>query len=100
MSTTSPKLITVIGATGAQGGSLIEALLEDRSYTVRGMTRNPDSQTAIKLKEKGDHQLFSVYFIKELIYIRVKSCFLNNHHRRSYQSNKKFSVLNEYLINI
>ena len=53
------KLILVIGATGAQGIAVIDALLgpaEDGSpspYAIRALTRNPDSRRAIELTEKG-----------------------------------------------
>lgn len=53
------KLILVIGATGAQGLAVIDALLEpgvDGShspYTIRALTRNPDSKRAQQLQAKG-----------------------------------------------
>jgi uncharacterized protein YbjT (DUF2867 family) len=55
----STKKILVIGATGGQGVHVIDALLapgKDGSpspYSVRALTRNPDSDRAKKLKEKG-----------------------------------------------
>ena len=47
------KLICVIGATGNQGGSVVERFLLDTNYRVRGITRNPDSPAAQKLAAKG-----------------------------------------------
>ena len=51
------KVITVFGATGAQGGGVVSALLKaiDRgeSYAVRAVTRNPDGAKAQDLKSKG-----------------------------------------------
>ncbi|KAM0326106.1 hypothetical protein ACHAQA_006699 [Verticillium albo-atrum] len=49
------KLITVFGSTGAQGGSVVQALLRDKSGTfkVRGITRNPESEAAVKLAAAG-----------------------------------------------
>jgi uncharacterized protein YbjT (DUF2867 family) len=46
------KIITVIGATGAQGGGLVRAILADRSggFAVRAITRNPDSEKAQALR--------------------------------------------------
>ena len=44
--------VLVIGATGAQGGSVTRHLLE-KGHQVRTLTRNPDSAKAKKLAEKG-----------------------------------------------
>ncbi|KAF9768675.1 hypothetical protein IL306_013987 [Fusarium sp. DS 682] len=51
----SPKLITVFGATGSQGGSVVQSLLQNKSqsFKVRGITRNPDSEKAKALAEHG-----------------------------------------------
>lgn len=46
------RLVLVTGATGSQGGSVINALLE-RGHKVRGMTRNADSLAAEKLRLRG-----------------------------------------------
>jgi uncharacterized protein YbjT (DUF2867 family) len=45
----SQKLVVVIGATGAQGGSVILTLSKDPSYKIRAITRNPSSEAAQKL---------------------------------------------------
>lgn len=52
---TTKRLITVIGATGAQGGGLARAILADPEggFDVRAVTRNPDSDAARILKEQG-----------------------------------------------
>ncbi|KAF5357819.1 hypothetical protein D9756_001677 [Leucocoprinus leucothites] len=49
------KLIVVTGATGQQGGSVVEFLLKEPSgrFTVRGVTRNPDSLAARALAARG-----------------------------------------------
>jgi uncharacterized protein YbjT (DUF2867 family) len=47
------KTITVFGATGSQGGSVIEALLQDKSMKIRGVTRNVHSEAAKSLQSKG-----------------------------------------------
>jgi len=49
------KIIAVMGATGAQGGGLAWAILNDASseFTVRAITRNVNSDKAKKLAEKG-----------------------------------------------
>ncbi|KAL2812889.1 hypothetical protein BDW59DRAFT_178491 [Aspergillus cavernicola] len=49
------KIITIVGATGTQGGSVIKALLATPNppYTIRAITRNPQSDAAKALVEKG-----------------------------------------------
>ena len=49
------KIIAVIGATGAQGGGLVHAILNDKSseYSVRAITRNVNSDKAKNLAQMG-----------------------------------------------
>ena len=49
------KIIAVLGATGAQGGSLIKAMLADSEseFTPRALTRNPNSDKAKELSDLG-----------------------------------------------
>ncbi|MFD5272217.1 NmrA/HSCARG family protein [Streptomyces sp. NPDC058335] len=49
------KVIAVTGATGAQGGGMARAILAapDSGFTVRALTRNPDSPAAKELAELG-----------------------------------------------
>ncbi|KAM0482515.1 hypothetical protein ACHAPX_003034 [Trichoderma viride] len=47
------KIITVVGATGVQGGSIIGALLSDDRYDIRAVTRNVESQPARALAARG-----------------------------------------------
>lgn len=50
----SPKLIVVFGATGKQGGSVVDALLKSaESYSVRAVTRNPNTDKARALAARG-----------------------------------------------
>ncbi|KAF5580813.1 hypothetical protein FPANT_9210 [Fusarium pseudoanthophilum] len=51
----SPRLITVFGATGSQGGSVVQSLLQNKSqaFRIRGITRNPESEKAKALAEHG-----------------------------------------------
>ncbi|MCA9722233.1 MAG: NmrA family NAD(P)-binding protein, partial [Gemmatimonadetes bacterium] len=51
----SRKRIAVIGATGAQGGGLVQAILADDSgaCAVRAITRNPDGEKGRALAEAG-----------------------------------------------
>jgi uncharacterized protein YbjT (DUF2867 family) len=48
-------IIVVTGATGAQGGGLVQAILDDpgQSFAVRAVTRNADSDRARELKRLG-----------------------------------------------
>lgn len=49
------KIITVFGATGAQGGGLVRAILNDQNsgFSVRAITRDAGSEKAQKLREQG-----------------------------------------------
>jgi uncharacterized protein YbjT (DUF2867 family) len=49
------KIIAVVGATGAQGGGLVRAILADPagSFTARALTRNADSAKARELAAQG-----------------------------------------------
>jgi len=46
-------LVVVSGATGAQGGSIVNSLLATGHYKVRGLTRKPNSAKAQELAAKG-----------------------------------------------
>ena len=49
------KIIAVVGATGAQGGGLVRAILNDKSgeFKVRALTRNVNSDKAKELTKMG-----------------------------------------------
>jgi len=49
------KVIAVVGATGAQGGGLVRAILNDKNgpFTARAITRNADSDKAKALADAG-----------------------------------------------
>lgn len=50
----SAPLIVVVGATGAQGSSVIKALVEsDKLYRIRGFTRNPGKPAGQSLTKEG-----------------------------------------------
>ncbi|MCW8816280.1 MAG: NmrA/HSCARG family protein [Ignavibacteriaceae bacterium] len=49
------KIIAVVGATGAQGGGLVRAILNDKdgAFAARALTRNPNSDKAKELAKMG-----------------------------------------------
>ncbi|MDH3292168.1 MAG: NmrA/HSCARG family protein [Gemmatimonadota bacterium] len=49
------KIIAVVGATGAQGGGLVRAIMSDKGsdFTARALTRNPTSDSAKALAKLG-----------------------------------------------
>jgi hypothetical protein len=48
------KPIAVIsGATGGQGGSVVDSFLRDGTYQVRAVTRNVNSEKAVSLRQRG-----------------------------------------------
>ena len=53
MDSTSPKIVTVFGATGNQGGSVVRSLLQNNEFQVRGVTRNPTSDNSKALAAQG-----------------------------------------------
>jgi len=56
------KVIAVVGATGAQGGGLVRAILADKAggFTARAITRNAGSDKAQALKQLGVEEYFIV----------------------------------------
>ena len=52
MESKTKNKILVIGATGNQGGSVVQALLP-KGYHIRTLSRNPDSPAAKRLAEQG-----------------------------------------------
>ena len=60
MSYTKP-IIAVLGATGAQGGGLVRAILNDpeKTFAVRAITRNPSGEKADALKSAGAEVLYA-----------------------------------------
>ncbi len=52
---TQKKIIVVFGATGAQGGGVVRAILGDRNseFAVRAVTRDPESDKAKELAKMG-----------------------------------------------
>ncbi|XP_004469734.2 nmrA-like family domain-containing protein 1 [Dasypus novemcinctus] len=50
---TGKKIIAVFGATGAQGGSVARAILKDKNFAVRAVTRDVTRANALALQELG-----------------------------------------------
>uniref|UniRef100_A0ABM5FIG8 NmrA-like family domain-containing protein 1 n=1 Tax=Pogona vitticeps TaxID=103695 RepID=A0ABM5FIG8_9SAUR len=53
MEATQKKTVVVFGATGAQGGSVAQALLDDGTFGVRAVTRDPSQPAAQALLSRG-----------------------------------------------
>ncbi|MFZ0390258.1 MAG: NmrA/HSCARG family protein [Calditrichia bacterium] len=55
------KIIAVTGATGSQGGGLVQAIIKDRSngFTARALTRDINSDKAKKLADSGVEVVFA-----------------------------------------
>jgi uncharacterized protein YbjT (DUF2867 family) len=49
----SKKIIAVVGATGAQGGALVRAILSRGDFATRAITRKPESDKAKALSQAG-----------------------------------------------
>lgn len=48
------KLLTIVGATGTQGSSVVDAMLSLKpEWSLRALTRNPESEAAQNLHSKG-----------------------------------------------
>lgn len=61
------KVITIFGATGNQGGSVIDAILADpklsKEFKIRGITRDTTKKTAQDLVKRGvDVVSVSLYY--------------------------------------
>ncbi|CAF1009207.1 unnamed protein product [Rotaria sordida] len=48
------RLVTVVGATGAQGGAIVRSLVEANKYKIRGLTRDTTSEKAQAVKRLSD----------------------------------------------
>ncbi|KAJ7366507.1 hypothetical protein DFH08DRAFT_1003555 [Mycena albidolilacea] len=47
------RIVSVFGATGLQGGAVVDALLKDGTFVPRAISRDPDSEASKKLKARG-----------------------------------------------
>lgn len=62
---TSTKVVTVFGATGNQGGSVARSILRNKRFSVRVITRNPNSDAAKALASLGAEVVKADGFNKE-----------------------------------
>lgn len=53
MTNNTPKTIVVLGATGQQGSAVVRALAADSEWRIRTISRNPGSEAARRLTERG-----------------------------------------------
>ncbi|KAJ7683468.1 hypothetical protein B0H17DRAFT_941907 [Mycena rosella] len=49
----SSRIVSVFGATGLQGASIVNAILKDGTFTPRAITRNPASEAGLAMKARG-----------------------------------------------
>jgi len=49
----APKIVTIVGATGAQGKGVVSAFINNPAYKVRAITRNPSSPSSVALAAQG-----------------------------------------------
>jgi len=69
------KTILIIGATGAQGGSVAKALLAENKFAVRILTRNKQSQKAIALQQAGAEVVIGDLDNIESIVEAMRGCY-------------------------
>lgn len=77
MSASTQKILVVFGATGIQGGSVINSILGDprtaREFKIRGITRDPSKPNAKALIDRGVEcvevsiKLFFPFFFLKII---------------------------------
>lgn len=69
-SMSSKKILLVFGATGAQGGSVVDAVLRDSQlsseYNMRGITRDPSKSKGQELARRGVEPVTVRLLIREL----------------------------------
>lgn len=71
------KLLVIFGATGKQGGSVIEALLAAPSspFKLRGITRDPSKPNAKALTERGVQMVAADVDDKESLTAALKGAY-------------------------
>lgn len=87
-------LVLVFGATGHQGGSVIDHLLKSGKYTVRAVTRNKDSEASKSLSSRGVEMIEGDFTkgIPSSAYENVYAVFLVTDYWDSSQKNNEYDL--------
>ena len=67
--------ITVTGATGSQGGAVVQAILKRGKFRVRAVTRNPESSAAKALASQGC-EVVKADMTDEASLVKVAACLV------------------------
>jgi len=89
-------IFTVLGATGAQGGSVVDHALKAGVYKVRAVTRNPNSEKGKALAAKGaevvqadvndEESLVKAFHVSCRSYLQFRKIHLTYENRAQQQS--------------
>ncbi|KAF7320716.1 NmrA domain-containing protein [Mycena chlorophos] len=63
----SPRIFTIVGATGAQGSAVVDAVLADGTFTPRAISRSVDSEKSKALAARGVEVVAANLFDKESV---------------------------------
>ena len=83
MTMPSKKILVVFGATGGQGGSVVQSFLSDRitafQFTVKAVTRDPSKPSAQALVAKGAETVVvgPVILFRHGLFTHTLSCMMN-----------------------
>ncbi|CEL63251.1 NmrA-like family domain-containing protein 1 OS=Gallus gallus GN=NMRAL1 PE=2 SV=1 [Rhizoctonia solani AG-1 IB] len=69
------RVIAVCGATGTQGGSVINHLQQDGNFAIRALTRKPSSARAKELADAGIEVVYADYDEIESLISAFKGCY-------------------------
>jgi len=69
-----PRIVVVFGATGNQGSAVVDALLADKTFSPRAVTRNASSEAARQLAARGVEVVTGDLWDKESIKQALTGC--------------------------
>ena len=69
------KTIIVCGATGKQGGSVVDALLRHTNFNVKAITRDTKKQVSKLLKNRGVEVVEVNYDNPRSLYNAINGCY-------------------------